>query len=340
MIVPYDTIIIEVYDVMNKRPPYSINGQVLELIIDIANLLGKLEGMRLLQPKVELRKENQIQTICHSLAIEGNTLSIEQVTDLLEDKPVIGPKKEIIEIKNAIKVYKQLQQWRYDSVSDFKKVHNLMMRGLVESAGKWRSKNVGVFSGDSVRHMAPPFGLVAKLMQDLFKFLKNKNEKNLLIKACVFHYELEFIHPFDDGNGRMGRLWQQLILMQCNPVFSFVPVENIIKQQQAKYYEVLQECDHKGDVTLFIEFMLQAIKQALLEYCEVVVAEPLTLERRLSIASDKLTNQWFARKQYQSLFKTISISTATASRDLKFAVAHNLLTLKGKAAKTVYHFNS
>ncbi len=211
---------------------------------------------------LKLRKSNKIKTIHSSLAIEGNMLSEGQVTDILDGKRVVAPLREIQEVKNAISTYDMFPTLDPFSVKDMLKAHGVMMSALVDEAGMFRHGGVGVFAGTSVIHIAPPADRVPTLIHDLFDWLKNA-EDHLLIRSCVFHYEFEFIHPFADGNGRMGRLWQSLILAQLNPVFQYLPVETLVHDNQEQYYQAINASMHAGDCGVFIDFMLHEILQAL-----------------------------------------------------------------------------
>lgn len=334
MIVSYDTI-----NTMKsiKKPPFTITEMVLNLSLDIATNLGSISTLGLDRPQINLRKSNQIKTIQSSLAIEGNTLSIEQITNLLNNIPVIGPKKDIQEVKNAIAVYNSLQTLKYASVPSFKNAHKVLMTGLIKKPGSFRNSNVGIFKGEQVSHMAPPAQQVPRLMSELFSYLKAQDTTTLLIKACVFHYELEFIHPFLDGNGRMGRLWQQLILMAYNPVFEYIPIESLIKSNQAQYYQVLGSCDKRGDSTLFLEFMLELIREAIIEFYESTIYIPKTKQERLDYLKKEVGDNWFSRQEYMKLLKTIS--SATASRDIASAVKNKKLIKKGDKRTALYQFS-
>lgn len=298
-------------------------------------LLGELDGLKISRPEVSLRKSNKIQTIQASLAIEGNTLSIDQVTDLVDGVAVLGPEKDILEVKNAIEVYNHILDFNYASKTDFKKAHKILMKRLQKDAGSYRKTNVGVFAGSRVAHVAPQPKRVEALMDALFDFLKQKDDISLLIKSCVFHYELEFIHPFSDGNGRMGRLWQHLILSAFHEVFRYVAIESLIKERQKNYYFALAQCDSKGDSTDFIEFCLQLIEEALSSYAKNITYQPKTPHARLELAREKFTGM-FSRQEYAALFKTIS--TATASRDLKLGVEEGFLVKVGDKRMTKYQF--
>lgn len=188
-------------------PPFSLTAEILSLSEQISCALGQLEGLKLLQPSVKLRRSNQIKTIHASLGIEGNSLSIEQITDILENRLVLGPSKDILEVKNAVLVYTDLQRFNPCNLKDLLKAHQILMRGLVDNPGRLRAQGVGILQGDHVVHMAPPAKQLLRLIEQLFQFINQANQFSWAIKSCIFHYEFEFIHPFIDGNGRMGRLW-------------------------------------------------------------------------------------------------------------------------------------
>lgn len=323
---------------ISKQPPFSITEKILNLSLDIGTRLGSISTLGLDRPKIHLRKSNQIKTIHSSLAIEGNTLSIEQITALIDNIPVVGPQRDIQEVKNAIKIYNSLREFNCFSIASFKSAHGMLMTGLIDKAGAFRQSDVGIFNGSQVSHMAPPSSQVPRLMNELFLYLKAKEATALLIKACVFHYELEFIHPFLDGNGRMGRLWQQLILMTYNPVFEYIPIESLIRNNQDSYYKVLRECDKRGDSTLFLEFMLQLIKEAITEFYENTTYAPKTKQERLEYARKELSSTWFSRQDYMKLLKTVS--SATASRDIFYAVNNQILIKTGDKRIAKYKFLS
>ncbi|HPI53860.1 MAG TPA: Fic family protein, partial [Chitinophagaceae bacterium] len=232
------------------------------MVSSISEKIGAVNANYLSKQSPQLRKQNRIKTIHSSLQIEGNTLSEEQITALLENKRVIGPKKDVLEVLNAINVYENLNNYKFYSNKSFLQAHHELMNGLIESAGKYRNQSVGIIKGNKLEHVAPPYENVPFLMNDLFKYLKDSEELTL-IKSCVFHYEMEFIHPFVDGNGRMGRIWQTLILMSEYPVFEFLPFETLINTSQKEYYKSLSLSDKSGKSTYFIEYMLQVIDTSL-----------------------------------------------------------------------------
>ena len=313
------------------KPPYDITSIILKLITSISEKIGEVSANLIDRPSPQLRKQNKIKTIHSSLKIEGNTLTQEQVTAIVENKRVIGPKKDVLEVLNAIKVYDLLTTFNPISSKSFLKAHKLLMNELIEKPGRYRNQEVGIFQGTKVAHIAPPAKNVPFLMNDLFKYLKNEDELTL-IKSCVFHYEMEFIHPFMDGNGRMGRLWQTVILMQQYPVFEFLPFETLISQTQQDYYNVLAQSDKAGRSTLFIEYMLDVIDKSLnelLSFNNRILKDTDRLNYFLSIGKNE-----FTRKDYMNVFK--DISSSTASRDLKKGVEMNLFHKTGNKNKTVY----
>ena len=242
-------------------PPFHITEKIANLTAEIAEKVGSISATIGDIPHPKLRKENRIKTIQSSLAIENNTLSIEQVTAIVEGKRVLGSPQEIQEVKNAFETYEHLLTFNPYSGQDLLMAHQILMKELVKDNGIYRSRSVGISDGKNIIHVAPPSDRVPYLVNDLLLWIEN-SELNPLIKSCVFHYEFEFIHPFSDGNGRMGRLWQTLILTDWKPLFAWIPVETIIKENQKEYYQALQSADNSGDSTIFIEFMLKSILHA------------------------------------------------------------------------------
>lgn len=313
------------------KPPYEITYSILSLSNSISQKLGQINAKYLDKPSPRLRKENRIKTIHSSLVIEGNTLSIEQITAILDNKRVIGPEKDIREVMNAKEVYEQIKSFDPHSSESFLQAHKLLMSDLIQTPGTYRNREVGIVSGQQIRHLAPPASNVPYLMKDLFAYLQVEKEIGL-IKSCVFHYEMEFIHPFLDGNGRMGRLWQTLILMEEYPLFEFVPFETMIHQTQSDYYAALSQSDKSGNSTPFIEYMLNVINLSLDDLLGKTGNQMVT-EDRLSYFSEVATKP-FTRKDYMTVFK--ELSTATASRDLKSGVDLNYFQKKGDKKNTVY----
>ncbi len=317
------------------KPPHTITENIVQLIASISEKLGEISATHLYKPPTELRKKNRIKTIQSSLEIEGNTLTEEQIMSLLNNERILAPKKDIVEVQNAIKVYEQLRRFNPNKLTDLEKAHGLLMQGLIQEAGKPRLKNVGIVKDKKVEHIAPSGSMVRGLMNDLFNYLKTDKDITL-IKSCVFHYELEFIHPFLDGNGRMGRLWQTLLLMQQYPVFEYLPVELLIKENQKAYYKALSKSDKAGNSTPFIEFMLNIILQALKDLLQTQ-NRILTVKDRINLFKDKAGKSLFSRKDYLNHFK--KIAQATASRDLKWAVEQKILLKFGKNRLTKYKYD-
>lgn len=249
---------------MAYTPPFTITNDILNLVAEISGLLGRLEVSNPEMMSPQLRRGNRIKTIQASLAIENNTLTLEQVTSVIEGKRVLGLPHEIQEVTNAFKAYEKLSGWSGDSVSDLLEAHGQLMYGLETQAGHFRNGGVGVYRGDILIHMAPPADRVPVLIAELLDWVK-RTETHPLITSCVFHYEFEFIHPFTDGNGRMGRLWQTLLLSQWQPLFAYLPVETVIKEQQEAYYQALSDSDKQSEATPFIRFILNALLIALKE---------------------------------------------------------------------------
>ncbi len=314
------------------KPPYEITNTILSLYGKIMEALGLCNSLMFVWPEERLRKQNRIKTIHSSLAIEGNTLNLEHVTALIENVRVLGPEKDIREVKNAIKAYDQISHFNPYSVEDFLRAHQILMDNLVSTPGQFRKKQVGIMRGSEVQHVAPGFQMVPGLMNDLFTYIKNDSDMDI-IKSCVFHYETEFIHPFEDGNGRMGRFWQTRLLMGVNPIFEYVPIEETIKNNQDKYYQVLAEADNSGKSTLFIEFMLDAINQALRETLNDSKPGKIDYRKRTEF-SLPLLNGWFDRKEYMRLNK--GISPATASRDLRQLLDEGKIESSGEGRMTKY----
>ena len=318
-------------DTIKMKPPYELTSEILKLIMAVSEKIGEVNAKYLVKQNPTLRKQNKIKTIHSSLSIEGNTLSEEQITAILENKRVIGPEKDILEVVNALEVYNDLNSLKYKSEKDFLKAHKLLMKNLIQNQGAYRKSGVGIVKGSKVAHIAPPYENVPFLMKDLFEYLKDKSEITL-IKSCVFHYEMEFIHPFMDGNGRMGRLWQTLILMSEYPLFEFLPFETLISKNQQEYYKVLSACDKEGKSTKFITYMLQIIDTSLSELLENSIKK-LNETERLELFIEN-TKQEFTRKDYMKYFS--ELSSATASRDLKKGVVNQIIEKSGDKKTTIY----
>lgn len=318
------------------KPSYEITNKILSLYGQVNEALGQCKSLLLVKPEAKLRKQNRIKTIYSSLAIEGNTLDIEHVTAIIENVHVIGPQRDILEVQNAVEAYERLNKFKAHSMSDFLKAHGVLMRGLVDNPGKFRKTQVGIVKGTEVQHIAPGYEMVPGLMKDLFEYLQNDSDLDIL-KSCVFHYEMEFIHPFEDGNGRMGRFWQTRLLMDVNPLFEYIPIEETIRNNQENYYEALSESDNIGKSTLFIEFMLETINQTLRKTIEEARVPGIDYKKRTDHALS-VVNGWFDRKEYMKANK--GISTATASRDLKQLLNDGAIEVSGSGRMTKYRKKS
>lgn len=249
------------------KPPFEITSKIIELISNISEKIGEISSIQNSSYRIQLRKENRIKTIHSSLAIENNSLTLEQITAIIDGKRVLGNPNEIKEVKNSVQAYDLLLSLNPYNEKDLLKAHKLMMQDLVDRNGKYRTDGVEIFDGEKVVHLAPPATRVSELMFNLFEWLKT-SDVHPLIKSCVFHYEFEFIHPFQDGNGRMGRLWQTAILKEWKEVFAWLPVETLIKENQKEYYKVLTASDSVANSTKFIEFMLSIILNTINEIAE------------------------------------------------------------------------
>lgn len=246
------------------KPPFHMTDKIMNLVADVSEQIGRIKVLSHGNLNPHLRKENRIRTIHSSLAIEHNSLSLEQVTAVINGKHILGNPNEIREVKNAYDTYEMMLLLNPYSVKDLLKAYKIMMKDLIPENGKFRSGGVGVFDGDVVVHMAPPARLVPGEIQDLFAWYK-ESEIHLLIRSAIFHYEFEFIHPFADGNGRMGRMWHSLLLGRWNEIFYWLPVEELIRSRQQEYYDALNKSDRESDSSTFVEFMLEILLDTLKE---------------------------------------------------------------------------
>ena len=245
---------------MSYTPPYKITDKILSLVADISEKIGRITESTNLDSKPHLRRNNKIKSIHSSLAIEANSLSLDEVRDVINGKTVVGKQKEVKEVKNAYEAYEQIGKLDIYSLEDFKRLHGIMTKYIVDESGCFRKGEEGVFNGDKCIFMAPSARLVPEIMQNLFDWMKESKDKvHPLILSAVFHYEFVFIHPFSDGNGRMARLWHTAILAEWKPMFEFIPIESQIEKFQDGYYNAISKCHINGDSTLFIEFMAEQI---------------------------------------------------------------------------------
>ena len=303
---------------MSYEPPFKISAKIIDLVSQISEKIGEINSLEKSPCHLELRKENRIKTIHSSLAIENNSLSIEQITAIIEGKRVLGNPNEILEVKNALDAYNLLLTLNPYEEKDLLLAHKLMMKDLVSRNGKYRSGGVGVFDGKEVIHLASPADRVPSLMADLFEWLKN-TDIHPLIKSCVFHYEFEFIHPFEDGNGRMGRLWQTVILKEWKSVFAWLPVETLIKENQAEYYKVLNSSDSLGESTDFILFMLEIILKTITQIVETEKKITVKINAKITVNQKKILE---AVKQnpfltQEELSEIVGISKLNINKNMK-----------------------
>ena len=326
----------------NRKPPFEITNQMIDYVAEIAELVGKLSAVSSLSANLTLRRGNRIRTIHGSLAIEQNTLSLEQVTAVLNGKQVLAPPKDIAEVKNAYEIYERLDELNPYSVDDLLTAHGIMTRGLVEESGVFRSRPVGVVDSEGhVLHFGTLPQYVPDLVMELLDWVKT-SEVHMLIRSCVFHYELELIHPFADGNGRVGRLWHTLLLSKWNPAFAWLPVESIIHDRQQEYYAAINASNDAGESTEFIEFMLSAIKASLIDAIS-------TSDEMSDGKMDKATLRW---KKIEEYFKThdyimnadvrelCGVSAATANRILSSFVEERKLSKYREGGHWAYSMQS
>jgi len=322
----------------NKKPPFEITNAMIHDVAEIAELVGKLTSTNQLATSPTLRRTNRIRTIHGSLAIEQNTLSLEQVTAVLNGKQVLAPPKDIAEVKNAYEIYERLDALNPYSVDDLLTAHGIMTRELVDESGVFRSRPVGVVDQEGhVLHFGTLPQYVPDLIMELLDWTKN-SDLHMLIRSCVFHYELELIHPFADGNGRIGRLWHTLLLSTWNPAFAWLPIESMIHARQPEYYAAINASNDAGESTLFIEFMLSAIKASLID--AISASDEMSDE-----PIDKATLRWKRIEKYLETHKFImnadvrelcGVSAATANRILVNLVANSKLFKCREGSHWVY----
>lgn len=318
----------------NKKPHFEITNKMISQVAEIAELVGKLSAVSSLSANPILRRSNRIRTIHGSLSIEQNTLSLEQVTAVLDGKHVLAPPKDIAEVKNAYELYERLGELDPYSVDDLLTSHGIMTRGLVEESGVFRTRPVGVVDREgNILHLGAISQYVPNLVMELLDWTKT-SDVHMLIRSCVFHYELELIHPFADGNGRMGRLWQMLLLSKWNPAFAWLPVESIIHDHQQEYYNAINASNNTGESTVFIEFMLSAIKASLVEAIDSSdeIGDKSTLRWR-KIESYLKTHDYIMNADVREL---CSVSSATANRILAGFVEEGKLSKYHEGGHWVY----
>ena len=302
----------------NKKPPFEITNQIIDYVAEIAELIGRLNAAHLLSTNPTLRRANRIRTIHGSLAIEQNTLSLEQVTAVLNGKQVLASPKDIAEVKNAYEIYEWLEELNPYSVDDLLTAHGIMTRGLMEESGVFRTRPVGVVDSEGhVLHFGTLPQYVPDLVMELLDWVKT-SEVHMLIRSCVFHYEFELIHPFADGNGRVGRLWHTLLLSKWNPAFAWLPVESIIHDRQQEYYDAINASNDAGESTVFIEFILSAIKAALMD--------AINMSNEMSDGKvDKITLRWNKIQEYLKIHDYIMIADVRELCGVSVATANRIL---------------
>ena len=298
-------------------PPFKITNEILNFVYEIGELVGKISAEKEFEKNLTLRRENRIKTIYSSLAIEQNTLTLEQVTDVINGKRVLAPPKDIKEVQNAYEIYERLEELDENSVKDLLLAHKIMTSELIKESGRFRSKNAGVYQGDKLIHMGTLPEYIPELINNLFLWLK-KSEEHPLIKAAVFHYEFEFIHPFQDGNGRIGRLWHSLILSKWKKFFAWLPIESLVQKCQKEYYIAINNSNRDGESTEFILFMLKIIKETLIELIEI--------QKSTDKATDKATDK--NKEKIKSLIEYLDQNNSINNKE-----AQNLLNISESAAK-------
>ncbi len=319
------------------KPPYSITTKIIKQISAISELVSDIKHINKNYNTFKLRKENRVRSITGTLQIEGNTLDEEKVTSVINSKTVLGTMREIEEVKGAVKAYDNISRYDYKNEKDLLLAHKYLMKTLLDSAGGYRTSNVGVGGKDGVTHVAPPPDRVPELMHELFEWLKQTDE-HLLIVSCVFHYEFEFIHPFSDGNGRIGRLWQSVILKEFKEFFIYMPIESIVRQNQSRYYKALEDSGSVGESTPFIEYMLEMIQESLIDYIKQSKKLGDKLGDKLGEKNIKLTKNRkllldaVAKNSYitiEKLAKTVGISTTAIENNIRYLKDNGVLQRVG-----------
>lgn len=318
------------------RPPFALTPSILSSTASILRLLGRFDALQRPTPTPKLRRDTAVRTVVATLAIEGEVVDAAHVTALLDGKRVSGPAREIRAATNAIAVYARASSLKPGREADFRSAHGTLMKGLLPDAGKFRRGNVGIVSGSRVAHFAPQPKRVPTLVAELLDFVGSDAETHPLVKAAVVHYEIEVIHPFTDGNGRMGRLWQHVVLVGFDRAFTHVPVETVVRARQREYYAALAASDKAGSATRFIEYSLATVHAALDGFLRELGPRRLTAAERIERAKQHFGRRAFFRGDYIALLG--AVSTATASRDLASAVDEGLARREGDKATARYFF--
>lgn len=322
--------------IVNRMLPVEMRESIVTLLMEIAEGVGRVEGMALAKPTPKLRHNNRVRTIQGSVGIEGNTCSVAQVEAIAEGKLVPVSKMEQIEVKNALEAYAELPEFDPYSIDSLLEAHALLMGGgLMINPGNFRYGAVEVYITENRTRLMPHPDLVPGLMDDLFDYLQT-SEESPLMKSIRFHFEFVNVHPFQDGNGRTARLWQTRLLMEYHPVFEFLDVESMVFENRPEYYAVIRQAQDEKNSACFVEFMLRQVGRSLSNLWKADWAASNTVEDRLNLAHDKFGKRRFSRKEYHQLLK--SISPVTASRDLKWGVDAGLLEREGDRRTAVYRF--
>ena len=302
------------------QPPFTMTEKITNLIVEIGEYVGMIAAYDALRPNPILRRESRIRTIYSSLAIEHNTLTLEQVTDVINGRRILGPPQDIREVKNAYEAYERVSAFDPYSVKNLLLAHKIMMEGLVKEAGSFRSGNVGVYAGEKLIHAGTPAKYVPDLVQQLFTWLK-RSKYHPLVKSCIFHYEFEFIHPFSDGNGRTGRLWQSLILQEWKEVFAWIPVDTLVHENQEEYYKALQSADKTGDSTKFVEFMLIMIRDALKEIHETHSSNDVAINVAINVVTNEEKVLALLKQDGKMSANTLAVSVGITQRQAQRILA-------------------
>lgn len=312
---------------MMQKYPFQITTEILNLVAEICELTGQLSAHSKLNNSPQLRRTNRIKTIYSSLAIEQNTLTLDQVTAVISGKRVLAPPKDIAEVQNAYEIYDRLDTLDPYSADDLLLAHEVMTRGLVNESGEFRSGSVGVVDNrGNVLHVGTLPAYVPRLVSDLLDWIKN-DPRHILIKSCVFHYEFELIHPFADGNGRIGRLWHTLLLSKWNPIFAWLPIESMIHDRQEEYYRTFNAANVAADSTVFVTFMLELIRDTMLEVIDGSVTVKQSKSEKAATRKNTVMNYLNEHGEITNsdVRELLNVSVATANRILNTMVEKGLI---------------
>ena len=312
---------------MSWEPRFRITSEIAKNIVEITEIITKKDLGNFGNDSPQLRRINRLRSLHSSLAIEGNRLSIEEITSIIDGKMVVGPEREILEVKNANEAYNEIDSVDPFSIGDLLKIHGIMMKGLVDNAGSFRTEGEMVIDGEGrIVYHAPPPELVVPLITDLLQWVKD-SDYPMIIKSCVFHYQFEYIHPFEDGNGRMGRIWQTILLSRYNESFRWIPVESIIRMYQSDYYDAIEYSNSESECTVFLGFMTDAILKALKESVESQLRESTAIDEDMTF--NELTLYSIIRdghfKNIDQAAKLMGVSVPTVNRCLKSLKDHGTI---------------